>query len=260
MTATEALYVYGVVPGGTSPRLFADVEGIDADRPVQLVEDAGVAAIASAVPLDDFEEAALEQNLRDPAWLEQKVRAHDRVLAAAVGRVAVLPLRFGAIYRGEDHVRTMLSDRSELAADLARLEGMQELGVKAFLDTDVLRERLRDARTVDAAEDSGRAYMQRKRIERELEEELRSFAASCADSSHETLAAAAADARANPTQAREVAGGDMILNGAYLVPFGSEEKLRDAVTALQARYGADGVRYELTGPWPPYNFVDEEPA
>lgn len=260
MTTTDALYVYGVVPGGTSPRLFADVEGIDAGGPVQLVEDGGVAAIASAVPLDDFEEGALEQNLRDPAWLEQKVRAHDRVLAAAVGRVAVLPLRFGAIYRGEDHVRTMLSDRSELAADLARLEGMQELGVKAFLDTDALRERLRNAHPLGAAEDSGRAYMQRKRIERELEDELRSFAATCADGSHEALAAAAADARANPTQAPEVAGADMILNGAYLVPFGGEQKLRDAVAALEARYGADGVSYELTGPWPPYNFVDEAPA
>jgi gas vesicle protein GvpL/GvpF len=260
MTATDALYVYGIVPGGTPRRLFADVEGIDARGPVQLVEGDGVAAIASAVPLADFEEDALERNLRDPAWLEQKARAHDRVLAAAVGRVTVLPLRFGAIYRGEDHVRTMLSDRPQLAGDLARVEGMQELGVKAFLDTAVLRERLRGAHMVEGAEDSGRAYMHRKRVERELDAELRSFAATCADRSHEALAAAAADARVSPTQAPEVAGGDMILNGAYLVPFGGEQKLRDAVAALDARYGADGVSYELTGPWPPYSFVDEEPT
>jgi hypothetical protein len=137
---------------------------------------------------------------------------------------------------------------------------MQELGVKAFLDTAVLGERLRDAHELGAADDSGRAYMQRKRIERELDDELRSFAATCADGSHETLAAASADARASATQAPEVAGGDMILNGAYLVPFGGEQKLRDAVAALETRYGADGVTYELTGPWPPYNFVDEEPT
>jgi len=259
MTATDALYVYGVVPGGTPPTLFADVETI-ADGPVRLVEGDGVAAIASTVPLADFEGAALEQNLRDPAWLEQKVRAHDRVLAVAVGRVTVLPLRFGAIYRGEDHVRAMLSERRELSADLARLEGMQELGVKAFLDTALLRERLRDAHGLGVAEETGRAYMLRKRIERELEKELRSFAATCADASHETLAAASADARVNPTQAPEVAGGDMILNGAYLVALEGEPKLRAAVADLEKRYGADGVSYELTGPWPPYNFVDEEAA
>jgi hypothetical protein len=259
MTATDALYVYGVVPGGTPPTLFADVEAI-AHGPVRLVEGEGVAAIASTVPLDDFEDDALEQNLRDPAWLEEKVRAHDGVLAAAVGRVTVLPLRFGAIYRSEDHVRAMLAERRELAADLARLEGLQELGVKAFLDTAVLRERLRDAHELGVAEETGRAYMLRKQVERELEEELRSFAATCAEVSHETLAAASSDARVNPTQAPEVAGGDMILNGAYLVALEGEPRLRAALADLETRYGADGVSYELTGPWPPYNFVDEEPA
>lgn len=260
MTATDALYVYGVVPGGTSPSLFANVEGIDAGAPVGLVEADGVAAIASAVPLAEFEEEALEQNLRDPSWLEQKVRAHDRVLSAAVGSVTVLPLRFGAIYRSEDHVRAMLADRRELAADLARLDGMEELGVKAFLDTGVLRERLRSASAADVGEGSGRAYMLRKRLERELESELQAFAGSCADESHARLAAAAVDARANPTQAPELGGGDMILNGAYLVRVGTEQELRDAVAELAARYGDEGVTYELTGPWPPYNFVDEEPA
>lgn len=260
MTATEALYVYGVVPGGTPPTLFAEVEGIAAGAPVQLVETQGVAAIVSAVPLAEFEEEALEQRLRDPAWLEEKVRAHDRVLGAAVGRVTVLPLRFGAIYRGEDHVRTMLAEREELAADLVRLDGLVELGVKAFLDTAVLRDRLESARGADAAAGSGRAYMLRKRLERELDAELRAFAGTCADESHARLAAACVDAHANPTQAPEVAGGDMILNGAYLVRADAEEKLQSAVAELAARYGDEGVSYELTGPWPPYNFVKEEDA
>ena len=260
MTATEALYVYGVVPGGTPPSLFAEVEGIEAGAPVQLVETKGVAAIVSAVPLADFEEEALEQHLRDPAWLEEKVRAHDRVLGAAVGRVTVLPLRFGAIYRGEDHVRTMLAEREELAGDLVRLDGLEELGVKAFLDAAVLRDRLESARGADVAAGSGRAYMLRKRLERELDAELRTFAGTCADESHARLAAASVDARANPTQAPEVAGGDMILNGAYLVRADAEADLREAVAELAGRYGDDGVSYELTGPWPPYNFVDEERA
>ncbi|HEY5661075.1 MAG TPA: GvpL/GvpF family gas vesicle protein [Gaiellaceae bacterium] len=257
MTATEALYVYGVVPEATHPGLFADVEGIAGGRSVRLVEAKGVAAIVSPVPLGDFEEEALEQHLRDPAWLEEKVRAHDRVLAAAVGRVTVLPLRFGSIYRGEDHVRTMLAERDELADDLVRLDGLEELGVKALLDTSVLRGRLESARGADVAAGSGRAYMLRKGFERELDAEVRTFAATCADESHARLAAASVAARANPTQAPEVAGGDMILNGAYLVRFDAEEKLRSAVAELAARYGDDGVSYELTGPWPPYNFVEE---
>jgi hypothetical protein len=62
----------------------------------------------------------------------------------------------------------------------------------------------------------------------------------------------------NPTQPRDVAGGDMILNGAYLAESGREPELRSAVRELQERYRPDGVSYELTGPWPPYNFVEDE--
>ena len=52
----------------------------------------------------------------------------------------------------------------------------------------------------------------------------------------------------------------MLLNGAYLVAAGREDELRAAVEELRARFGPDGVTYELTGPWPPYNFAAEEPA
>jgi hypothetical protein len=259
MTAADALYVYGVVPGDTTPDLFAGVDGM-ADGPVRLVGADGVAAIASSVPLTEFDTDALEQNLKDGEWLEQKVRAHNRVLAAAVGKATVLPLRFGAIYRGEDHVRTMLGERSELEQQLARLEGLLEFGVKAVLDPGVLRARLAESRGGAADEGSGRAYMLRKQLERELDREVRSFAARCAEASHECLSAAAVEARANPAQAPEVAGGEMVLNGAYLVGSGRQADLRRAVDELKARFGEDGVTYELTGPWPPYNFADEEPA
>ncbi|MFL5951072.1 MAG: GvpL/GvpF family gas vesicle protein [Gaiellaceae bacterium] len=258
MTAADAVYVYGIVPSGTSGAIFAGVTGMDAAA-VRLVDAEGVAAIASFVPLAEFDTDALEQNLKDVAWLEQKVAAHNRVLSAAVGKATVLPLRFGAIYRGEEDVRAMLGERHDFAVRLGRLEGLLELGVKALLDAQALRARLSASRGVDADESGGRAYMLRRRLERELDEEVRAFAGSCAEASHERLAAAAVDARANPVQAPEVAGGEMILNGAYLVAAGRERALRQAVSELEERFGADGVTYELTGPWPPYNFAGEEP-
>ena len=84
------------------------------------------------------------------------------------------------------------------------------------------------------------------------------LAAACADASHERLSQAAEDATANPAQPSDIAGREMLLNGAYLVRAGREQELRDAVRELQERFGADGVSYELTGPWPPYNFAGEE--
>ena len=257
MNAADGLYVYGVVRDGTAADLFTGVEGMDRS-PVQVVEADGVAAIASSVPLAEFGEEALERNLKDAAWLEQKVRAHDRVLAAAVGKTTVLPLRFGAIYHSEDHVRAMLAERPELGAQLARLDGLLEFGVKAVLDADALHSRLADARGGGAGEGGGRAYMQRKLQARELDQETRAFAEACANASHEQLAAVAVDARANPVQPADVAGGEMLLNGAYLIPAEREPELQAGVADLRERFGPDGVAYELTGPWPPYNFAPEE--
>lgn len=257
MSGSDAIYVYGVVPHGTSLDLFAGVSGMDAG-PIGLVEADSVAAIASAVPLEEFDSEALEQNLKNAAWLEEKVQAHNRVLAAVVGNATVLPLRFGAIYRGEDQVRAMLSERPELAAQLAHLDGVLEFGVKAVLDPEALRAHLEQSRDIDAGEGSGRAYMLRKRLAHELDEQVRAFAASAAEASHERLVAASVDARANPVQSSDVAGGEMLLNGAYLVPSGHEQELREAVHELQERFGPNGVAYEITGPWPPYNFADVE--
>ena len=173
METTDALYVYGVVPKGTSPDIFANV-----GAEVELVEGGELAAIASRVPLAEFGEEALEANLKDPAWLEQKVNEHNAILAACVGVTTVLPFRFAAVYRDDDQVLRMLAERPELVDTLARLEGAVELGVKALLDPEALRARLAHARGLDPEVGSGRAYMMWKQLERELDEEVRSFAAS----------------------------------------------------------------------------------
>jgi hypothetical protein len=256
-----AIYVYGVVPKEASPDLLADVPGIDPSHPVVLVTDREVAAITSAVPLEEFGAEAIEDRLRDPEWLEEKVRAHDAVLEAALERTTVLPFRFGAIYLGEAQVRQMLAERSEFAGVLSRLRGAIELGVKGIVDRDAFRERLADERGLgQEAVGGGRAYMERKQFDRDLDEALRRFATDCAHESHERLAAAAAGARANAVQQREVLGPEreMLLNGAYLVRADQLQGFRTSLSALQERYGPEGVTYELTGPWPPYNFVQGE--
>ena len=47
----------------------------------------------------------------------------------------------------------------------------------------------------------------------------------------------------------------MILNGAYLVA--SDGDLRQVARDLEEQYGSAGFSVELTGPWPPYNFVEQ---
>ena len=67
----------------------------------------------------------------------------------------------------------------------------------------------------------------------------------------------AIDAVTRPPQNRDLSGheGEMLLNGAYLVETRSRRGLRELVAELEERHRALGARIELTGPWPPYNFV-----
>jgi hypothetical protein len=76
---------------------------------------------------------------------------------------------------------------------------------------------------------------------------------------HERLASISDDARANPPQPPELSGRreKMLLNGAYLVPAESQERFAEAVEALRHDVGGDGIELVLTGPWPPYNFVEQ---
>jgi hypothetical protein len=65
-----------------------------------------------------------------------------------------------------------------------------------------------------------------------------------------------------PAQSRELAGyrGDMVFNGAYLV----EDERVAAFTALLDELGSQyaplGLAFDLTGPWPAYNFADATAA
>jgi hypothetical protein len=256
----RALYVYGVVPSNVGEGIFRDVRGVDPTEHVLLVDDDGVAAVASPVRLEEFGEEAIQENLRDPGWLAEKARAHDGVLAAAVGRTTVLPFRFGAIYRDEQHVIDLLRERTDFSSTLSRLEGALELGLKAYVDVAVVEERLAAAGAPGERLSAGRAYLQRKQLARELEAAVDRFAAERAQVAHERLQALAREARVNPVRRADESDSArrMILNGAYLVDATVEQRFRDEVEALAGTDADAGVAYEATGPWPPYNFVEGE--
>jgi hypothetical protein len=262
--ATFGWYVYGVVPAAEAQSVsqrVAAVRAIDADRRVRIVSHDAVAAIVSEVTLGEFGEAVLPERLADRAWLEDKVRAHDTVLAAALGGTAIVPLRFGTICRDVGDVHELLAARSsEFERALERVRGRVELGVKAFLDRDRVADALREqAPSEDAAESGGRAYLLRRQRDRRVADDVVAFCSDCGASAHERLCGHAVDARLNRPQSRELTGrtDEMFMNGAYLVAHGADG-LAAEVTALGRDYERFGISFELTGPWPPYNFVAVE--
>lgn len=246
-SAKRGWYVYGVAEAGP---------GLERLAGVRLVRHGHLAAVVREVPLDEFDESVLPQRLNDQQWLERNARAHEDVLQAAAAATAVVPLRFGTIYRSLGQVERMLAERSEeFATTIRRVRGHVELGVKAWLDPKRLEQTLA-ASGAPAAGGAGAAYLQRRAQEQALARRLATRRAELAEEAHRRLSAIAVDAVTNRPQPPELTGRpeDMILNGAYLVPAG-EERLRAELECLAHEQAELGVEYELTGPWPPHNFV-----
>ncbi len=247
-----AWYVYGVV--GADAELGGSLPGVDPAQPVTILREDALAAVASQVPLKEFDEASLREHLADMTWVEATARAHERILDRIREQATVIPMRMCTVYRTEGGVREMLQREADaLVEAIERLHGKAEWGVKGFVGA----ERDRADEEPDAGPSSGAAYMQRKRTEREHRQRALEVAEEAANAVHDRLTSAADDAQVIPLQRPEVSGHDgaMILNGVYLVAEESLEAFLAEVHALQAEYESQGIELVPTGPWPAYNFV-----
>jgi hypothetical protein len=257
-------YVYCVIADERID-LSNDARGVDPAEPVTVIAAHGLAAVASRVSLAEFGEVSLRENLNDIAWLEEKARAHEAVLDAALARTTIVPMRLCTLYSSEASIREMLErERPRLVDALERLEGKAEWGVKVFVDRTKLEaavvegsEELRALRTEVAALPEGEAYMKHKRLDALRREQADDLSDRCADRVHERVAARADEAVLNPlvrAHEREQTG-DMVLNGVYLVPDRGIEDFRAALSELEEELGQLGFSFQVTGPWPAYNFV-----
>jgi hypothetical protein len=253
-----AVWVYGVLDGD-APDLPRRA-GVDERHDVALIRHAGLAAIASAVPLEEFRKEALQESLEDLERLAALARAHQRVLDDALRLGPVVPLRICTIYESSDSVREMLGhERRSLADALRRLSGAAEWGVKAYLGA------AGDppAATAPAPTPaSGIDYLARKRGERDAAGAARQAAGATVELIHGRLSELALDAVLSRPQDPRLSGEqrDMVLNGAYLVPEGRSAEFRSIVGSLSRRHAPDGLELELTGPWPAYHFTGSAAA
>jgi Gas vesicle synthesis protein GvpL/GvpF len=247
-----AWYVYGVI--SSDAELPPSPAAVDPEQPVTILREGALAAVASQVPLEEFDETHLREHLADMIWVEATARAHEAVLEHIREHATVIPMRMCTVYRTEGGVREMLHREADALADaIGYLAGKAEWGVKAFVAAP------HGGTDADAGggSPSGAAYMQRMRDDKERRERAMEIAEEAVAEIHVRLSALADDAHEIPLQRPEVSGhaGEMILNGVYLVHDEALERFHEEVRVLRAEFDADGIELLATGPWPAYNFI-----
>jgi hypothetical protein len=248
---TSAVYLYAVAQN-LDPDELRTVTGVSA-TPVRTVGQAGLTAVVSTVPLSEYGAEALRNNLEDLAWLERTARDHHDVVAATVRHAVTAPVRLATVFHDDQRVRELLQERGTgISQALARVAGCAEWGVKIYGEP---RPRA-EPEPEEVGQSPGTAYLRRRGRQRRGNEDAVRAMAERAEEIHGTLAAHAVAIRFHRPQDPKLSGhqGMMLRNTAYLVEDG------DAFTAALGRLdaGSDGLRIEITGPWPSYSFATLE--
>lgn len=263
----EALYLYAIGRGGVE--LPEGCTGVDG-RPVKVVRAGEWFALVhecAAVPYASQDRDVVER------WLTQHQSVLEQVMPACAD---LIPVAFdtligpdgqgaGAPYPGNPAralERWMDAHSAQLAEILGRIAGCREYGVQLLCETEPARRAIL-GRSADLQSLSRRieqsppaaAYLLRRELEQRLAEELQAQGRRRVSELESILRAACRDLRVE--RPREMGDGvEMVGNFSCLVPAGQVDDLLSRLNA----WNSDGYRLRVTGPWPPYSFVNLSPG
>ncbi len=262
MTETGT-YVFCVV-AASKPRLTGVPRGLPrmgAVRALDIGQD--LHAIVADAPLREYGEAALNRRLSNLGWVSRAAVAHEAVVEHFIGATAVLPMKlftiFGSDARALEHVR---AERARIDQVIRRVARHQEWGVRVLLDRAKASAVSRNRPAAGQHGKRGRStagvtYLTQKKTQRDFSLELASRARKTVAKLYDELAAKAHLDKRRPAEELPAKGGPLLLDAAFLVPRARSASFR-LLTARRARAMAPyGYVVTLSGPWPPYSFVQD---
>ena len=263
-----ALYVYCIAESSAAAQLPADSlpAAIEEDSTLEWITVQNLAALVSRVSLATYNEESLAEHLTDATWTAIRAMRHETVVEYIAKRTSVVPLRFGTIYLERDGIEKMLSGRSRGLEELIeQLRGREEWGVNVFSDRAVLLSTITSVspvlrEMVERAQQAspGQSYLLQKKIETLKVDEARVALNRIVEQIEERLREQTDDARRlRILKVETTEHGELKAKFAFLVKRSGFEEFRDAAERLAQENQAAGIRIELTGPWPVYNFVQD---
>lgn len=266
-TGGEGYYVYCIADRDSSLEILRTASvpsAMEENTELEIITVDDLAAMVSRVPLSIFGEGSLDSYLSDAPWITVRAMRHEQVVEHFARQTSVVPLRFGAIYLDRLGVERMLAEKhDQLRAILERLRGHEEWGVNVYCDRAVLLEkitdlspRLREMTATAKNASPGQSYLLQKKIEalradegkleierttKRIEERLSSFSDGAS--------------RLRVLKVETTEHGELKAKFAFLVLKTKFEDFRAAAEAIAREIETAGIRIELTGPWPAYNFA-----
>jgi Gas vesicle synthesis protein GvpL/GvpF len=263
----QGFYVYCIAETAAAQTIPAHAlpSPIEENAGFEMIARGDLTAVTSPVSLSSYGEEGLAEHLSDPAWTAVRAMRHEQVVEHFAKRTSVVPLRFGTIYLERVNVEQMLSARAaEIKTVIERIRDREEWGVNVFCDRaklidaiTVLSPRLRELSEEARNASPGQAYLLKKKLEGLKTEESRNELNRIIDEIESKLAAEADRAkRLRVLKVEATESGDLKAKFAFLVERSKFDRFRTEAEKLADKVHDAGIRLELTGPWPAYNFSE----
>jgi len=259
--AAPATYCYCVVQAPRAPVLGGAPAGLPGLGPPRAVPvDPGVWLVAADAPPGRYEAAAIERRLRDLDWVSRCAVGHEAVIEHAARRGSVVPMKLFTLFASDARALAHLRRaRRRLAAAFRRVAGRQEWGVRVFVDERAARRGGADGAPPPAAVGAGTRFLLRRQAEQGATHRLVAEGRREAERLFRRLRRETAAARRR-SLAGSPPGSRLVLDAVFLVPRERAGSFRTHGRRLGRALAARGLELRLTGPWPPYHFVERGPA
>jgi hypothetical protein len=226
---------------------LANIKGIS-DVALSAVCLNGIAAIVGGNKKSDL--ISDKTNALEFAGVIEKLAQH----------FTLLPMRYGSFMESTDAIALMLErNYQEIEQNLRKVEGKFEFGLKVFCDSEKLKSGILlkteiSPEIVQNAENEVknsvfREYINAKLKAHRLEELMISYVDKVIEAINAQLAMLQAEHKF-----KKMATASILIDSIFLLEKGKKNQLIDAIKTLQSQYPE--LDFVLTGPWPPYSFVE----
>jgi len=258
--ADELIYIYCIADSPLRPE---EVSGLETLKSLAF---GGFYAIVKSVSPDNFSEENLKRNFSDLAWIDVHAREHIRIISEVMKNSTVIPFKFGTIFNSAESLAGFIRDYSgSLAENIEHLKGKEEWSVKIYCDRPVLNQQIvgisDDVRNLEEEIQKsmpGKAFLLKRKKVEVVEKEVEKIMRICGQSCYDELAEISTSTKINNILPKELTErtDDMILNVSCFVNQEKVNEFLEAVEQSQGKYKNTGLTVEVSGPWPPFSFIN----
>lgn len=256
----EAFYLFCICP--VSSELLLTVKEHE-KQTLFLWQYLDLIAVLSPISVGEFAEFMTESNMQNIAWVAPYACRHQEIVTQMTHYGPVLPAGFASLFSSLESLEKLLKEKYDFIWQFFnKVTGKQEWAVKGLMDRKkatkfFLSQLLTNQEQKLSALSQGMRYFEEQKIRASADKALNQWLKKTSADLVKKLNYHACDFYERRLLSKELIGKDtdMIFNWAFLVIQENVNDFQLQINEVNQTLIDYGLKFELSGPWPPYSFV-----